>query len=428
MRRLIGFALCGLLAAQTTPPPSVPVALTLEQAEAIAVRNNPSVSIALLNAAAANQVTIEVRSAYLPTITGNVTGVGALDKSSLAAGGLSNSSVYDRLAGGVAVTQTITDFGRTRNLTASARLRAEAQADTAKAARADIILQVDRAYFSALSAASVLTVAQQTVAARQTVVDQVTALTNAKLKSGLDLSFAQVNLSQARLALLDAQSQLNASYADLSAALGYREPRTFTLADAAVTAEPPADSAPLIQQSLMQRPEIRSARADLQGALKFTQAERDLKRPTVSAVGATGEIPVRQSELSSRYAAAGVNVSIPIFNGRLFSARASEAELRAQAAEQNVRSVENSVTRDVQVAFLNASTAWQRLSVTQELLGQATQSLDLAQARYDLGLGSIVELSQAQLNLTSAQITNAQARFDYALQRAVLDYQTGVTR
>jgi outer membrane protein len=80
------------------------------------------------------------------------------------------------------------------------------------------------------------------------------------------------------------------------------------------------------------------------------------------------------------------------------------------------------------VAFLNASTAWQRLSVTAELLNQASLSRDLAQSRYDLGLSSIVELSQAQLNLTSAQIANAQSRFDYALQRAVLDYQAGVTR
>jgi outer membrane protein len=425
MRSLLLLICAASLEAQT---PAAPVALTLPEAEALAVRNNPTVSIALLNAAAANQVTLEVRSAFLPVITGNVTGVGALDKSALSAGSLSNSSVYDRLAGGIAVSQTITDFGRTRNLTAGARLHAEAIADNARAARADIVLQVDRAYFSALSASSVLTVAQQTVQARQLVVDQVTALTNAKLKSGLDLSFAQVNLSQARLALLAAQSDLDAAYADLSNALGYSQTRTFVLADAAVTAAPPGDSAPLIQQSLAQRPEILGARAEAEGARRVTEAERDLKRPTISAVGATGEAPVHQSEITSRYAAAGVNVSIPIFNGHLFTARAREAEYRAQAAEQNLRAVENRIARDVQVAFLNSSTAFQRLSVTQELLGQAAQSLDLAQARYDLGLGSIVELSQAQLNLTSAQIVNAQAKFEYALQRAVLDYQSGVTR
>jgi outer membrane protein len=422
-RALPGFILlAGLLCAQT------PANLTLHDAEALAIRNNPDVSIALLNAAAANQVTIETRAALLPTITGSVTGAGALNGSRVAAGALNNPVIYDRLAGGVAVNQLITDFGRTSNLTASARLRAEARADSASAARADIILQVDRAYYSALSAGSVLTVAQETVKARQLVADQVTELTKAKLKSGLDLSFAQVNLSEARLLLLSAQNSVNAAWADLSNALGVRERQTFNLAAAEIPEAPPVDVSPLIQQALMQRPEILSARAELSGARKFTEAEKELRNPTVSAIATAGSIPVREDPLTSRYAAAGVNVNIPIFNGHLFSARAREAEYQAQAAEQNARSLENRVSRDVQLAFLNASTAWQRLGVTQELLSQATLSQDLAQARYDLGLGSIVELSQAQLNLTSAQIANAEAKFDYALQRAVLDYQSGVTR
>jgi outer membrane protein len=424
MRRAVSalILVSGLLCAQTPSP------LTLHDAEALAVRNNPDVSVALLNAAAANEVTIETRAALLPTVTGSITGVGALTGSRVAAGGLNNSIIYDRLAGGVTVNQLITDFGRTSNLTASARLRAEARADSASAARADIILQVDRAYYSALSANSVLTVAEETVKARQLVVDQVTELTKAKLKSGLDLSFAQVNLSEARLLLLSAQNNVSAASADLSNALGLRERQTFTFAAAETPDAPPADVSPLVQQALMQRPEILSARADLSGARKFTEAEKELRNPTISALATAGGIPVREDPLTSRYAAAGVNVNIPIFNGHLFTARAREAEYQAQAAEQNTRSIENRVSRDVQLAFLNASTSWQRLGVTQELLRQATLSLDLAQSRYDLGLGSIVELSQAQLNLTSAQITNAQAKFDYALQRAVLDYQSGVTR
>jgi outer membrane protein len=409
-------------------PPPIPTPLTLQDAEAIAVRNNPQVSGALLNAAAANQVTIEVRSAQLPTLNGSVTGVGALNGTALTAGALTNSTVYDRLAAGVSVSQLITDFGRQSNLTASARLHAEARADSARAARADIILQADRAFFSALRATSVLTVAEETVKERQLVVDQIGALTNAQLKSGLDLSIAQVNLSEARLLLLSAQNDVDGAWAELSNALGYREPHTFTLSDAGLPAAPPTDVNPLIQQSLVQRPEVQSARTDLEGARKFSQAEKDLRNPTISALAATGVTPARQSNLDSRYGAAGVNVNIPIFNGHLFSARASEAELHAQEAEQLVRAVENRVSRDVQLAFLNASVAWQRLGVTQELLNQATQSVDLAQSRYNLGLSSIVELSQTQLNLTSAQIANAQAKFDYALQRAVLDYQAGVTR
>ena len=79
------------------------------------------------------------------------------------------------------------------------------------------------------------------------------------------------------------------------------------------------------------------------------------------------------------------------------SARRSEAELRAQAAGQNLRDLENRVARDIQIAWLNAGNALERLSLTAQLLEQASLAMDLAQSRYDLGLSSIVALSQAQV-------------------------------
>jgi outer membrane protein len=90
-----------------------------------------------------------------------------------------------------------------------------------------------------------------------------------------------------------------------------------------------------------------------------------------------------------------------------------------------VRDQENRIARDVTVAWLNANTAFERLAVTRQLLQQAAQALELAQARYDLGLSSIVELSQAQLNQTSAEIAGASAHYDYLIRRSALDYQTG---
>ena len=79
----------------------------------------------------------------------------------------------------------------------------------------------------------------------------------------------------------------------------------------------------------------------------------------------------------------------------------------------------------MRIAYLNALTASERLGLTNQLLSQAQLAMDLARGRYDLGLSSIVELSQAQLNLTSAQIATATARYDYQAQRAILDYQVG---
>src|ERR1019366_7082022 len=105
-----------------------------------------------------------------------------------------------------------------------------------------------------------------------------------------------------------------------------------------------------------------------------------------------------------------------------------EADLRAQATRQRLIDLRNRISRDVRTSWLAASTAFDRVSVSEQLLAQANQALDLAQSRYRLGLSSIIELSQAQLNQTQAQIEQASAKYDYAIQHSVLNYQLGALR
>ena len=398
--------------------------LSIDGAEATAIRNNPDVTGSLLNAAAANQVTLEVRAAFFPTASANLTAAGGVAGSRLSAGNLNDSTITNRAAGGVSASQLITDFGRTRQLTNSARYRAQARQESAKAVRAEVILQVDRAYYAALRAMALLGVARQTVGARQTVFDQIDALARVQLKSGLDVSFAAVNLSEAKLLLVNAESDLDASQAELAAAMGVPGGQPFTLVDPPQVGAPPVDVKELLRDSLAGRPELLSLRADAAAAAEFARAEHSLRNPTFQALGAFGYVPVREDPERSRYAAAGVNLNIPIFNGHLYAARAAEAELRYQETQQQVKSLENNISRDVQVAYLNSAAAYRRIALTDELVAQAGKGLELAQARYDLGLSSIVELTQAQLSKTSADIASATARYDYELQRSVLNYQT----
>jgi outer membrane protein len=422
--RLLSFALlAAALSAQT-----VPRRLTLKQAEELALKNHPRIRGSRLNALAAGQLVIQARSAYLPFLSGSLTGAGALDGSRIGAGSLNNQIIYNRLATGITIGQMITDFGRTSSLVRSSELEAQAQERNAQAARADVLLQVDRAYYAVLRAQSVLQVARQTVAARQLVADQVKALADSKLKSGLDVSFANVNLSEARLTLVSAQNDLQAAFALLSAALGYSEPQVFELADEAASPPLPARPDELIRAALRDRPELAGLRLEEGAAQRFARAERALMFPTLSAVASAGLIPSREDPLRGRYSAAGLNINLPVLNGGLFRARREAAELRAREAGENVRDLANRISRDVEVAWLNASTAQQRLQLTAEMLGQARQALELAQARYDLGLSSIVELSQAQLNQTAAEIASAGARYDYLIAMALLDYQTGALR
>jgi outer membrane protein len=189
-------------------------------------------------------------------------------------------------------------------------------------------------------------------------------------------------------------------------------------------AAPPGSVDDLIAQALSMRPEILALGFQYQSAQKFQSAEHDLFLPTIEAVGVVGDTPVRNPILSSWYGAVGVNVGIPLFNGFLYSARSREAQLKTQAAQDRLLDLRNRISRDVRTSWLNANTAYQRVSVTQQLLDQANLALDLAQTRYNLGLSSIVELSQAQLQQTQAQIGNAQAGYDYRLALAILQYQT----
>jgi outer membrane protein len=123
----------------------------------------------------------------------------------------------------------------------------------------------------------------------------------------------------------------------------------------------------------------------------------------------------------------GVNVNVPLFNGFLYSAEAKEAKYRAQADAERTRDLRDRIVRDVRTAWLQANTAYQRIGVTAELLKQANMALGLAQTRYQLGLSSIVELSQAQLQQTSAAIDNTNAQYEYRLSLATLNYQPGTT-
>jgi outer membrane protein len=402
--------------------------LTLKEAEEFALENHPQIKASQFRALAAGEVKKEVRSVYYPQLIGSMTGVVADDNSRITAGGLNNPIIYNRYADGLTMSQFITDFGRTSRLSESAQLHAKALEEDTAAAKADILLQVDRLYFSALRAQAVLGVAKETVQTRQLLVDQVTALADSKLKSTLDVSFAKVNLADAQLLLIKAQNDVQATFTQLSTALGYRDRQEFQLVDEPVPPPPAPEASPLAESALKNRPELSSLRLEEESAEAFARAEKDLRLPTVSSLFAAGVTPAHASNLTDHYAAAGVNINFPIFNGHLFSARRAEAELKAKAALESVRDEENKIVRDVRLALLNANTAFQRLELTAELLNHSTQALDLAQSRYNLGLGSIIELSQAQLNHTAAQIEQSSARYDYQILHATLEYEVGQMR
>ena len=404
--------------------------LKLQEAHETALRNHPLIRVGDLRALAARQVTRQFRAGFFPTLSANVMSVGTADENTrlAAIGALNNPSIFDRNAEGLVLSQLITDFGRTANLSGSAKLRAQAEADNAQATREQILLAVDASFYAAQQAQSVTRVAQQTVTNRQLFLDQVSALASNKIKSELDVSFAKVNVDDAKLLLSKAQNDVQAELARLANLMGLREPKDWRLVEEPSPPTLSTNIPELVEQALQARPELLSLRNSREAALKFARAEKALHYPTVSAVGSAGVIPVGDPQLPQNYAAAGVSVTLPLYVGGLYSARIQEAELRARAAEESLRDLENNVIRDVRIAWLSAQNAFDRLRITAELLDNAKLSYDLAQSRYTNRISSIVEFNQAELNLLSAQIAYANTQYEYLLQRSALSFQTGTLR
>jgi outer membrane protein len=429
MKRVLMILLAGVFVANTAPAVDTNAVqtLTLAGAQALALKNHPQIAAANYRALAAQEALKETRSGYFPNANVYANAVGAdSEDARILAGGLNNPSIYNRAAGGLAVSQLITDFGRTANLTASSRFQAQAENQNANATREQVLLQVNISYFSTLEAQAVLRVAQQTVDTRQLLLDQVSLLASNKLKSELDVSFARVAVQESELLLQKAQNDADDAMTSLSTALGYREPRPFQLAESSpfVLANT-NDVSQLVETALAERPELLSLRNEHDAALRFAKSERDSRLPSVSAVGVAGAAPTHDSHLPDNYAAGGIQLSLPLFAGGFYVARQRTAELKAQADNELVRALEDNIVRDVHIAWLNVNNALEQLRTTEELVQNAAEAYDLAEARYKIGSSSIVELSQAQLSLTSAQIADANARYNVLIQQANLDYQTG---
>jgi outer membrane protein len=405
------------------------VSLTLRQAEAIGLKNNPQITVGKLRALEAQQFVRETRSALLPTAYLSLTAVDSNPGSRIAAGGLNNPIVFPRAAGGATFSQLVTDFGRSTSLLSSSEFQAKAEDMNSAATAADITLAVDRSFYNALETKELVKVAEQTVEARQLLVDKVKALTDAKLKSDLDLSFTRVDLARVKLLLLEARNNYQTALAALSAILGYQDEQNFHLVEEATQIIlPPPDVTPLILQALQQRPEIAALQYSVESAQKNSNAEHDLWRPTVSALGVVGEAPVRDDHIPNWYGAVGVNINIPIFNGFLYNARARTADLQTEVNRQRLADLRNNLARDVRIAWQDSNQAYERLSVTQQLREEASLALDLAQSRYTLGLGSIVEFSQAELQKTEADIADTDAKYQYRLTELVLAYSMGAPK
>ena len=413
---------------QVTIPPVSPPILTLDQAETTALANQPRLLAAQLRARAFAKRIVETRSGYMPQVAFNATGVRVADTgTSTAAGNITTSAISDRFAYGGNLAQLVTDFGRTSALVSSARATADAQSDIATLTRAQVRLTVIEAYYRVLGSEAVLRAAQAAQTNRQLISRRLSALADSELRSTLDVNFAKVLESEADLAVVRAESTVAQQRVKLATAMGISAPVTSQLQEPSASSDSlPPDAESFMKTAGEYRADLNAAKAQQLAANKFALSERRMSYPTLNILAAAGQVPFHDHTLHDDYAAAGFNLNIPIFNGGLFAARRGEAELEASARTRDVQEIQLQVTEQVRDAWYQADEAYRSLDVTARLVAQSKEALRLAQDRYEAGLGSIVELNEAQLNETSAEITSADSTYTYLLRRAALDFAAGL--
>lgn len=412
---------------QTTATPVSQTPLSLAQAESIAIANQPRLLAAQLRAQASAQRIREARSGLQPTINFNATGALVADTgSSTAVGNITTSAVSDRFAYGGNLSQLVTDFGRTSSLIRSTRFQSDAQGDLATLTRAQVRLNVREAYYGVLGAEAVLRAAQAAQQNRHLISRQLEALAQSELRSTLDVNFAKVLESEAELAVVRAQSTVSRERSRLATAMGEPQEVHAALSEPTNPDVLPATPEDLLQQAMTERADLSAAHAQQLSAEQFAQSEKRLSYPTLNVLGAAGQVPYHDHTLHDSYAAAGFNLNIPVFNGGLFAARRAEAQLEATARTRDTEALRLQVNEQVRSTWYRADEAYRSLDVTARLVQQSKEALRLAQDRYDAGLGSIVELNEAQLNETSAEISAADATYTYLSRRADLDFAAGL--
>jgi outer membrane protein len=407
-----------------------PESLTLAEAQALALKNYPRIKASAVKLSAAKQAVKIARSNYLPQANANAVKVFADDNTRVMAGsGINNPTILDRGAYGLSVSQLITDFGHTSDLVDASKLHVDAAKSRAELTKDTVLLNVTRAYYNVLRAQALLKVADSTRHARATFLEQMTSLRKERLKSDLDQSLAKQAVQEADLLVLRAKGNFDDAESALSEALGYSDTHHFSLSDDTAITPYPDDLQPLLDAALKNNPEIVALHAEWQAASKQADAEETANYPTVSALAYAGETPDYggSASINRNYAAAGINVSIPLYTGGRLTAQRKKASFEADAAKQELDTKTNELSRDIHAAWNNTRTAYQNIDVSKNLMQTNKEALELTQARYDLGKSSIVDLTQAQLNETSSEIAAADAQYEYLTQQALLQYTIGAT-
>ena len=417
-----------------TPAPSERT-LRLSDAVDAAVKNHPVLQQARAQTSAAEGRLTQARAPFFPQVTATASyqrvrsaSLGGRASTTTTGVGGTPSAVPTTDASGVNIytfggnaTQLLWDFGTTYNRTRAASRNIDAFQASEKVASQNVVVDVRRSYFMARAQKALIAVAQESLTNLQRHLEQIQGFVAVGTRPDIDLAQARTDVANGRLALIDAQNAYDVAKAQLSRAMGLADDAPFDVADDAL---PPIDGEDLPPERLLvravaSRPELASLEKQREAFELTAKAFRGQYWPTLSASAGASETGTALGDLGPAWNV-GVSLAWPFFQGGLTHGQVREAEGNADLARAQGETEKVQIRLDVQQAQLGIRAAKASQVAAAEVVTNARERLRLAEGRYSSGVGSIIELGDAQLALTTASSQVVQADFRLSSARADL--------
>ena len=414
--------------------------LTLQQAVTLALHNHPARLAAQSEAGAANERVGEANAALLPQVFGSAQYLRATDNgigSTAYLGTLgqpraptdgrnvNSADTFDNYLMGISAFQYLFDFGRTRGLIDQRRAEAEVAQARLQLVELDLVFQVSQRYYSLLAAKQRVKVFEKAVAQRETHLHEAEVKAAAGLKPEIDTYTAKSELARAKLNLVDARDAADTGKVALDNAMGLgSQAPVYELAEGLTYEDitEPLDS--YLHLALRQRPDLHI----LEDEARAVGAEiREYRSDYLPTVGATAGYSARGQDMpADNNFDVGVLITWPIFNGFLTDHQVAETKLHQEAIRHSIQDIRQRIFLQVKSGFLDWQASLQRIHRAEQTVAASRAELDLAEKRYEAGLGSIIELTDAQRRFTEDEAGYIDALGGFSIARAALERDAGV--
>ncbi len=349
-----------------------------------------------------------------------------LPGASLSASGTRTSPGARQRSYGLTLSYLLYDFGAREANLENARQLLEAATATQDSTVQAVFLQAVQSFYQTQAAQAALDAALESERAAK----ESFAAAEARYATGIatpaDKLQAQTAWSQATLNRITADGSLKNTRGSLANMLGldaHRNVMLVTANTAAASTRFDSDIAALIEDARQRRPDLQAAAAQVKAAQASVDAARASGKPSVSLTASTNQ--ANSAGITSHGSSVGISLNVPLFSGfaPTYRIRAAEAQVEAQTAQ--LERLRLQVALDVWTAYQNLVTSAQSLRTTADLLNSAEQSERVALGRYKAGVGSILDVLNAQSALASARQQRIQSTFDWNINRAALAQAMG---